>query len=70
MGLGGQFTMLLKGLVLGGIAKIHFNGLLSKVIILKCGVFQGFPLAPLLLALTIQPLLAYLQHEHSKGRMS
>lgn len=61
--------MLVKGLVLGGTVKIHVNGLFSEEIELDRGVCQGCPLAPLLFALTTQPLLAFLHEECLQGRM-
>lgn len=61
MGLGGKFLLLIKGLVLGGSVKIHVNGLFSEDIALDRGVRQGCPLAPLLFALSTQPLLVFLR---------
>lgn len=58
-----KFLTLVKGLVLGGLVKIHVNGLFLEEIELQRGVRQGCPLTPLLFALSTQPLLAFLQEE-------
>lgn len=69
MGLGGIFLQLMKGLILGGTVKIHINGQFFEDIILSRGVCQGCPLSPLLFAISMQPLLAYIQGERQHGRM-
>lgn len=60
---------LVKGLVLGGMVKIHINGLFLEEIKLDWGVHQGCPLVPLLFALTIELILAFLQEDHLQGQM-
>lgn len=68
MGLGGRFLMLVKGLIIGGMVKIHVNGLFLEEIKLDQGVCQGCPLAPLLFALITQPFLGFLQEERLHGK--
>jgi hypothetical protein len=62
IGLKGKFLALVQGLVTGSTAKIHINGLFSEPIPLLRGVRQGDPLAPLLFALSTQPLLVRLDN--------
>jgi hypothetical protein len=62
IGVKGQFLALVQGLVIGATAKIHINGLFSEPIPLLRGVRQGDPLAPLLFALSTQPLLVRLDN--------
>lgn len=67
MGLGRKFLQLMKGLILDGIVKIHINGKFSDEIKLARGVHQGCPLAPMLFAISTQPLPSYIQAECLKG---
>jgi hypothetical protein len=60
LGLKGKFLALVKGLVTGAVFKTHINGLFSEPIPIFRGVCQGDPLAPLLFAISTQPLLARL----------
>jgi hypothetical protein len=62
IGLKGKFLALIQGLVSGATAKIHINGLFSEPIPLLRGVRQGDPLAPLLFAVSTQPLLVRLDN--------
>lgn len=52
------------------ILTIHFNGLftLSTFPLLQ-GVRQGFPLAPLLFTISMQPLMALLKDQANKGNL-
>jgi hypothetical protein len=47
--------------MIGATAKIHLNRLFSEPINIERGVRQGDPLAPMLFALSTQPLLAYIE---------
>jgi hypothetical protein len=62
LGLSGKFLNLTKALFYGATAKIHINGLFSKPIPMRRGVRQGDPLAPLLFAISTQPLLVRLDN--------
>jgi hypothetical protein len=61
------FVALVQGLVLGGSAKVHFNGLFTDRFALARGVRQGCPLAPLLNSLVTQPLMAILKEKTRLG---
>lgn len=63
IGFGDTFLMLVKGLLAGEISKVHVNGWFTKEIPMTHGVKQGDPLSPLLFALTMQPLMEYLQYK-------
>lgn len=54
---------LVKGLVENTQSKVHINGLFTQPFRLGRGVRQGCPLAPLLFALTTQPLMLMFQRK-------
>jgi hypothetical protein len=66
-GFDSTFINLIKGLVVPGSAKVHFNGLFTGRFPLDRGVRQGCPLAPLLFALVSQPLMAILKEKLNTG---
>lgn len=53
-----------------GEAKVHFNGLFTQPFPLHRGVHQGCPLAPLLFALSSQPLMLFLKDHATQGNIS
>jgi hypothetical protein len=61
------FINLAKGLITDSFAKVHFNGLFTSKFPLQRGVKQGCPLAPLLFALSTQPLMAILSAHRQSG---
>jgi hypothetical protein len=61
------YLQLVQGLVEGGSAKVHFNGLFTDRITLARGVRQGCPLAPLIYSLITQPLMAMLKAKTAQG---
>lgn len=63
VGLGGTFTRLVKGLLSRAVSKVHINGRFTEEIPVTQGVRQGYPLSPLIFALSTQPLMDYLQHQ-------
>jgi hypothetical protein len=69
MGLGGKFLQLIQGLVIGATAKVIVNGLYTDPIKLDRGVRQGDPLAPLLFAISTQPLITYMDHQIATGKL-
>jgi hypothetical protein len=64
-----SFINPIKGLVVPGSAKVHFNGLFRDSLPLSRGVRQGCPLAPLLFALVSQPLMAIPKEQLSTGEI-
>jgi hypothetical protein len=62
-----EYIELVQGLVEGGTAKVHFNGLFTGRFQLARGVRQGCPLAPLLYSLITQPLDTLLKERTSAG---
>lgn len=69
LGLGGKYSLLLKGLIKEARAKVHINGSFTEEILMARGVRQGCPLAPLLFAMASQPLMAYLDDQLLTGRL-
>ncbi|KAL3675236.1 hypothetical protein R1sor_025184 [Riccia sorocarpa] len=69
MGFGDKFINLVFGLMNNGTAKVHVNGLFTDSIQLGRGVRQGCPIAPMLFAISTQPLMALLRDEERKGRI-
>lgn len=61
--MGGTFTWLVKGLMSRAVSKVHINGHSTEEIPITRGVRQGCPLSPLIFALSMQPLMDYLQHQ-------
>jgi hypothetical protein len=62
-----EFVTLVQGLITGSSAKVHFNGLFTSWFPLARGIKQGCPLAPLLFALSTQPLMAILKQHLASG---
>ena len=62
-----DYIKLVQGLVEGGTAKAHFNGLFTGRFQLARGVRQRCPLAPLLYSLITQPLIMLLKERTSAG---
>lgn len=58
-----------KRLVVDAMSKIHINGHYTEDIFLLQGVRQGCLLAPLLFAISMQPLMALLQNAISTGKV-
>jgi hypothetical protein len=52
-----------KGLLLGAKARIIVNGLYTKEAEISGGVRQGDPPAPMLFAISMQPLITYIDHQ-------
>ncbi|KAL3690932.1 hypothetical protein R1sor_004583 [Riccia sorocarpa] len=69
MGMGQDTLERIKGLVVGGSAVVHVNGLFTKEFELQRGVRQGCPLAPLLFAMFTQPLMRLLREEERRGNI-
>ncbi|KAL3677633.1 hypothetical protein R1sor_027581 [Riccia sorocarpa] len=69
MGFDKKFIALSQGLVQGSVSKIHVNGQFSDEIQIERGIKQGCPLAPLLFALSTQPLMTILKARQSEGRL-
>jgi hypothetical protein len=67
MGIAPHFISLIQALVQGSAAKVHFNGLFTPKFALGRGVRQGCPLAPLLFAISTQPLMLLLQEKLQTG---
>ncbi|KAL3685807.1 hypothetical protein R1sor_003829 [Riccia sorocarpa] len=60
---------LIKGLVIGGHSLVHVNGQFTEEFPILRGVRQGCSLAPLLFALTTQPLMKMLRFEEEQGQI-
>ncbi|KAL3681068.1 hypothetical protein R1sor_024024 [Riccia sorocarpa] len=69
MGFCTKFIMLIQGLVEDAHFVIHINGAFTKEIKLERGVRQGCPIAPLLFALSTQPLMALLREAQIQGEV-
>ncbi|KAL3695864.1 hypothetical protein R1sor_009940 [Riccia sorocarpa] len=59
----------IQGLVLSGSASIHVNGKFTADLQVQRGVRQGCPLAPLLFAISTQPLMRLLREEEKSQRI-
>ncbi|KAL3699858.1 hypothetical protein R1sor_017880 [Riccia sorocarpa] len=59
----------IQGLVEGGSSEVHINGSFIEEITIGRGVRQGCPLAPLLFAMTTQPLMLALREEERRGNI-
>ncbi|KAL3694277.1 hypothetical protein R1sor_007928 [Riccia sorocarpa] len=59
----------IQGLVEGGSSEVHINGSFTEEITVGRGVRQGCPLAPLLFAMTTQPLMLALREEERHGNI-
>lgn len=70
LGFGLPFINIFRGLLQGGQVKVHFNGHFTQDFPLQRGVRQGFPLAPLLFAISTQPLMTLLVQYTQQGRLS
>lgn len=70
LGLRGKFLQLIQGFILGAHMKVHINGEFLQPIAIEHGVRQGCPLAPLLFALSMQPLTTFLYHQWLHGFLS
>ncbi|KAL3692125.1 hypothetical protein R1sor_005776 [Riccia sorocarpa] len=69
MGMGVDTVNMIKGLVEGGTSEVHVNGSFTEEIKIGRGVRQGCPLAPLLFAMTTQPLMRALREEERVGNI-
>ncbi|KAL2635946.1 hypothetical protein R1flu_007425 [Riccia fluitans] len=69
LGLGDKFVRLVKGLTVGAQTMININGGFSPRFDVSQGVRQGCPLAPLLLAISTEPLMAMLKEAILLGRL-
>ncbi|KAL2644224.1 hypothetical protein R1flu_011811 [Riccia fluitans] len=58
-----------KGTHGGGASTVHVNQDFTKPVKIKRGVRQGYPLAPLLFALSTQPLMEALQEAEDTGEL-
>lgn len=67
LGLGDTFIALIKGLTIGATAAVHLNGCSTYHFNLERGVRQGCPLAPLLFAISTEPLMVSLNSAYDKG---
>ncbi|KAL3690916.1 hypothetical protein R1sor_004567 [Riccia sorocarpa] len=69
MGFCQKFIALVQGLVENAQSVIHINGAFTKEIELERRVRQGCPIAPLLFALSTQPLMAMLKEGQVNGQI-
>ncbi|KAL3687195.1 hypothetical protein R1sor_013504 [Riccia sorocarpa] len=69
MGVGRETLNRIQGLVSGGSSEVHINGNFTETFSIERGVRQGCPLAPLLFAMTTQPLMRALCEEERKGNI-
>ncbi|KAL2610564.1 hypothetical protein R1flu_029137 [Riccia fluitans] len=69
MGFAEDFITLTKGIVEDSSSKIHANGLFSEEIKIERGVKQGCPLAPLLFAISTQPLMTLLKNKEAEQKI-
>ncbi|KAL3676393.1 hypothetical protein R1sor_026341 [Riccia sorocarpa] len=53
----------------GSVSKIHVNGQFSEEIQIEREIKQGCPIAPLLFAITTQPLMTILRHRQAEGKL-
>ncbi|KAL3678602.1 hypothetical protein R1sor_021558 [Riccia sorocarpa] len=59
----------IKGLVVGGTSEVHVNGSFTEEFAIERGVRQGCSLAPLLFAMTTQPLMRALREKERLGNI-
>ncbi|KAL3687300.1 hypothetical protein R1sor_013609 [Riccia sorocarpa] len=59
----------IQGLVMNASASIHVNGKLTEEFPIQRGVRQGCPLAPLLFAMSTQPMMRVLREEERASRL-
>ncbi|KAL3692735.1 hypothetical protein R1sor_006386 [Riccia sorocarpa] len=69
MGMGSETVGRIQGLVEGGKSEVHINGSFTEEFSIGRGVRQGCPLAPLLFAMTTQPLMRALREEERNGNI-
>ncbi|KAL3680315.1 hypothetical protein R1sor_023271 [Riccia sorocarpa] len=70
MGFDEKFLRLTKALVEDSTSTIHVNGRFSEPISIGRGVKQGCPLAPLLFAISTQPLMTFLREQEQQGNLT
>ncbi|KAL3679018.1 hypothetical protein R1sor_021974 [Riccia sorocarpa] len=68
-GIGDNTLERIQGLIVGGASEVHVNGNFTEEITIGRGVRQGCPLAPLLFAMTTQPLMRALRKEERRGNI-
>ncbi|KAL3687986.1 hypothetical protein R1sor_014295 [Riccia sorocarpa] len=69
MGFLEDFICRIRGLMTGGSSQVHVNQAFTASFKIKRGVRQGCPLAPLLFALSTQPLMRVLRKEEEDGSL-
>ncbi|KAL3689642.1 hypothetical protein R1sor_015951 [Riccia sorocarpa] len=69
MGIGEETLLRIKGLIIGGSSEVHINNNFTEEIQIGRGVRQGCMLAPLLFAMTTQPLMIALREEEKEGNI-
>ncbi|KAL3683131.1 hypothetical protein R1sor_001153 [Riccia sorocarpa] len=69
MGMAEDLVERIRGLVIGGTSEVHINGCFTEDFKIGRGVRQGCPLAPLLFAMTTQPLMRALREEEMVGNL-
>lgn len=61
---------LIQGLVSNAKVKVHVNGMFTRPFPLDRGVRQGNPLSPILLSISLQPLMSMLEDRRAKGELT
>ncbi|XP_069064714.1 uncharacterized protein [Pleurodeles waltl] len=69
VGLGARFVKLIPLLYTDPVARLRLNGSISDPFLVARGTRQGCPLSPLLFAMTMEPLAAFLQQHHNNRGM-
>ncbi|KAL3693205.1 hypothetical protein R1sor_006856 [Riccia sorocarpa] len=69
MGMGADTISRIRGLVEEGTSEVHIKGTFTEAIRIERGVRQGCSLAPLLFAMTTQPLMRALREEERLGNI-
>jgi hypothetical protein len=69
MGFSSEFILLVRGLITDSTSKVHSNGLFTNRFPIERGVKPGCPLAPLLFALSTQPLMLILKEHLQEGKV-